>query len=74
MHGRCNDDKRVQCRVRAYNCSASEATAKGKEMLRVTHKGDLELLLKRHHDLNGVQGVSAQVDELGAGLDLRQRQ
>mmetsp|Transcript_8380 Transcript_8380/g.35015 ORF Transcript_8380/g.35015 Transcript_8380/m.35015 type:complete len:218 (-) Transcript_8380:281-934(-) len=30
---------------------------------------DLELLLERHHDLDGVEGVSAEVDELGVGRD-----
>ena len=30
---------------------------------------DLELLLERHHDLDGVQGVGTEVDELGVGRD-----
>lgn len=32
-------------------------------------ESDLELLLKRHHDLDGVEGVGAEVDELGVGGD-----
>ena len=30
---------------------------------------DLELLLKRHHDLDGVEGIGAEVDDLGVGGD-----
>ena len=30
---------------------------------------DLELLLERHHDLDGVKGVGTEVDELGVGGD-----
>lgn len=32
-------------------------------------ESDLELLLKRHHDLDGVEGIGAEVDELGVGGD-----
>ena len=32
-------------------------------------ESDLELLLKRHHDLDGVKGVGTEVDELGVGGD-----
>ena len=32
-------------------------------------ESDLELLLKRQHDLDGVEGIGAEVDELGVGGD-----
>ena len=30
---------------------------------------DFELLFERHHDFDGVQGIRAEVDELGVGGD-----
>jgi len=43
----------------------------GRQALRaVLVQGDLELLLQGHHDFHGVQGVGAQVRELGLGADL----